>query len=410
MNGTNLIDNPSTPPVHTYSASIHLTAGTTYTISISGDTSQLLWATPTDLAPYLSAAVTAAKSASTAVVVVSDDTESEATDRPSLSLPSAQDELIADVAAANPNTVVVINAGAPVTMPWLGSVAAVLDTRYPGQTSGTALASVLFGQTDPGGHLPVTFPTSLSQVPASTTAEFPGDGNEVLYSEGVDVGYRWYAANAETPLFPFGYGLSYTSFAFSGLKLSSPAVTGTADVTVSATITDTGSRAGSDVAQLYVGDPAATGEPPRQLEGFKRVRLAPGQAARVLVHPHAAAAVLVERHRERLDGEQGHVLDLRRRLLGAAEPAAARGAPGYRHAWRAAGRGERAVERKARQAVYGPCTADGGRDPDAAGRPAGAPAAAGLDRGAGGTDVLPRRRPRQGRHGDVPRDTGLVLA
>ena len=108
------------------------------------------------------------RSAATAVVVVSDDTESEATDRPSLNLPSAQDELISAVAAANPHTVVVINAGAPVAMPWLSSVAGVVDAWYPGQTSGTSLASVLFGQTDPGGHLPVTFPSSLSQVPAAT--------------------------------------------------------------------------------------------------------------------------------------------------------------------------------------------------------------------------------------------------
>jgi beta-glucosidase len=281
VNGKELIDNPSTPPVHTYSAAVRLTAGTKYTISVSGATSQLLWATPGDLAPGLSAAAAAAKAAATAVVVVSDDTESEATDRPSLSLPSAQDELISAVAAANPHTVVVINAGAPVAMPWLGKVAAVVDAWYPGQTSGTALASVLFGQTDPGGHLPVTFPASLSQVPAASSAEFPGNGSQVLYSEGIRVGYRWYDAQGETPLFPFGYGLSYTTFAFSGLRLSRATVTRTGDVRVSATVTNTGSRAGSDVAQLYVGDPAASGEPPRALAGFDRVTLAPGQSARV---------------------------------------------------------------------------------------------------------------------------------
>jgi len=281
LNGSELIDNPSTPPVHTYSASVHLTAGTKYTVSITGDTSQLLWATPADLAPGLNAAVAAAKSASTAVVVVSDDTESEATDRPSLSLPSAQNELISAVAAANPHTVVVIDAGAPVAMPWLDKVAAVVDAWYPGQTSGTALASVLFGSTDPSGHLPVTFPTSLSQVPASSPSEFPGNGSEVLYSEGVDVGYRWYDAKGETPLFPFGYGLSYTTFAFSGLRISRASANGTSDVRVSALVSNTGSRAGSDVAQLYVGDPGSTGEPPRQLAGFTRVTLAPGQSAPV---------------------------------------------------------------------------------------------------------------------------------
>ena len=281
LDGKQIIDDPSTPPVHTYSAAVQLTAGKTYTLSISGDSSQLLWGTPSALAPGINAAVSAAKSASVAVVVVSDDTESEATDRLSLSLPSAQDELISAVAAANPHTVVVVNAGAPVAMPWLPAVAGVVDAWYPGQTSGTALASVLFGQADPGGHLPVTFPASLSQVPASTTAQFPGNGSTVQYSEGVDVGYRWYDAKDIAPLFPFGFGLSYTQFAFSHLSVSRPVTDGTQDVRVSATVTNTGHRAGSEVAQLYLGDPSGTGEPPRQLAGFQRVSLAPGASARV---------------------------------------------------------------------------------------------------------------------------------
>jgi beta-glucosidase len=281
LDGTQLVDDPGTPPVSTYSVAVNLTKGATYTLAISGASSQLLWGTPSALAPGITAAVDAAKTAKTAVVVVSDDTESEATDRLGLNLPSAQNELIEAVAAANPHTVVVINAGAPVAMPWLSQAAAVLDAWYPGQTSGTSLASVLFGQTDPGGHLPVTFPTSLSEVPASTTAQFPGNGTEVLYSEGLDVGYRWYDAKDLTPLFPFGFGLSYTKFAYSGLQLSSSAVTGVQAVRVSATVTNIGGRTGSDVAQLYLGDPASTGEPPRQLEGFQRVTLAPGQSARV---------------------------------------------------------------------------------------------------------------------------------
>ena len=153
---------------------------------------------------------------------MSDDTESEATDRLSLNLPSAQDELISAVAAANPNTVVVVDAGAPVAMPWLSQVSSVLDAWYPGQSNGTALADVLFGKSDPSGHLPVTFPTSLSEVPASTPAQFPGVNNEVQYSEGIDVGYRWYDSQHLTPMFPFGFGLSYTRFAFSGLRVEVP--------------------------------------------------------------------------------------------------------------------------------------------------------------------------------------------
>ncbi len=281
LDGKQIIDDPSTPPVHTYSVAVALTAGQTYTLSISGASSQLLWGTPSALAPGIQAAVAAARAARTAVVVVSDDTQSEATDRLSLNLPSAQDELIAAVAAANPHTIVVINAGAPVAMPWLGRVAGVLDAWYPGQTSGTSLASVLFGQTDPGGHLPVTFPVSLSQVPASSVAQFPGNGSEVQYSEGVDVGYRWYDAKDITPMFPFGYGLSYTTFAFRDLRVDRSVVDGTKDVHVSATVTNTGRVSGSDVAQLYLSDPAASGEPPRQLKGFQRVTLSPGASARV---------------------------------------------------------------------------------------------------------------------------------
>jgi len=281
LNGKVVLDNPSTPPVNTYSVSVSLKAGQHYLLQITGDSSALTWATPADLAPGIAQAVAAAKSASTAVVVVSDDTETEAADRPSLDLPSAQNELVSAVAAANPHTVVVINAGAPIVMPWLSRVAAVVDAWYPGQTSGTALASVLFGNTDPGGHLPVTFPRNLAQVPAASKARFPGVNGKVHYSEGLDVGYRWYDAKAISPLFPFGYGLSYTTFGYSGLQVSPASVNGVQTVQVSATVTNTGTVAGTDVAQLYLGVPAAAGEPPRQLKGFQRVTLNPGQSAQV---------------------------------------------------------------------------------------------------------------------------------
>ena len=283
INGTNLIDDPSTPPVSTYSAAFTMTAGQTYNLAISGggEASSLTWAMPSDLAPDLTAAAQAAASAKTAVVVVADDTESEATDRPSISLPSAQDQLISAVAAANPHTVVVVDAGAPIAMPWLNQVASVVDAWYPGQSSGTSLADVLFGKVDPSGHLPVTFPTSLSQVPASTPEQFPGVNGQVLYSEGLDVGYRWYDAKDTAPMFPFGFGLSYTKFAFSGLHVQSSSDNGVSNVHVSAKLTNTGSVAGADVAQIYLGDPARAGEPPRQLVGFRKVFLKPGGSARV---------------------------------------------------------------------------------------------------------------------------------
>jgi beta-glucosidase len=299
LDGNEILANPGTPPVSTYSVGVNLKAGQTYTLQLSGGgpSANLSWATPSDLAPDIAQAVAAAKAASTAVVVVSDDTESEAADRASLNLPSAQNELIAAVAAANPHTVVVVDAGAPVVMPWLSQVASVVDAWYPGESNGTALAAVLFGAVNPGGHLPVTFPTDLSQVPAATASQFPGVDGQVLYSEGIDVGYRHYDASNKTPLFPFGYGLSYTSFRYSQLKISQQQVqNATSDpgptscgcngqganlVTVSATVTNTGRVAGSDVAQLYLGDPAAAGEPPRQLKGFQRVTLKPGQSTTV---------------------------------------------------------------------------------------------------------------------------------
>ena len=224
-----------------------------------------------------SAASTAA--AAKVAIVFASEFESEGSDLSSIDLGTADDNLISAVAAANPNTIVVLNTGSAVTMPWLSSVKGVLEAWYPGQEDGTAIASLLFGNTDPSGHTPVTFPTSLSQVPASTAAQWTGQNGTVQYSEGIDVGYRWYDAKGLTPLFPFGYGLSYTTFAFSNLKVGTLPDGGAA--TVTATVTNTGTRAGADVAQLYVTDPAASGQPPRQLEGFQRVNLQPGASATV---------------------------------------------------------------------------------------------------------------------------------
>ncbi len=225
-----------------------------------------------------SSAAALAASSSVAVVFASNN-ESEGSDLSSIDLSSADNSLISAVAAANPHTIVVLNSGSAVTMPWLPSVAGVFEAWYPGQQDGNAIAALLFGTADPSGHLTVTFPASLSQVPAATAAQWPGQNGTVQYSEGIDVGYRWYNTKALTPLFPFGYGLSYTSFSFSNLKVTALPQGGAA--TVSATVTNTGSRAGADVAQLYVTDPSAAGEPPRQLEGFARVNLQPGASQTV---------------------------------------------------------------------------------------------------------------------------------
>jgi beta-glucosidase len=219
--------------------------------------------------------------------------EREMFDQESIALPGQQNAVIAAVAAANPHTIVVLNTGGPVLMPWLSRVKGVLEAWYPGQEDGAAIAAVLFGDFNPSGHLPQTFPTSLSKTPTASRAQFPGFGRRVVYSEGLDVGYRWYDARNVKPLFPFGFGLSYTTFRFSRLTVTPGSVVNGASgpetstgqaakvATVSAVITNTGRIPGSDVTQLYIGDPAAAGEPPRQLEGFARVTLKPGQSRTV---------------------------------------------------------------------------------------------------------------------------------
>jgi beta-glucosidase len=222
------------------------------------------------------AAASAARAADVAVVVVSVPA-AEGMDRSALALPGDQAKLISAVAAANPRTIVVLNSSSAVTMPWLGSVRAVVEAWYPGQTSGTALAQVLFGDVNPSGKLPVTFPASDGQMPARSAVEYPGDGDDVYYSEGLLVGYRWYDATGRRPLFPFGYGLSYTSFRMSNLAVTRSGSRLVAKVTV----TNTGRRAGAEVVQLYAGSPASAKEPPRRLEAYTKVALAPGKSRRV---------------------------------------------------------------------------------------------------------------------------------
>ncbi|WNI16398.1 glycoside hydrolase family 3 C-terminal domain-containing protein [Actinacidiphila sp. ITFR-21] len=223
-------------------------------------------------------AVAAAQAATDAIVYVSAP-EGEESDLATLDLSSADETMINAVAAANPHTVVVVNSGSPVVMPWLDNVAGVFENWYGGGETGAATAALIFGTADPSGKLPVTFPGSLSQVPAQTTAQWPGTPTGPVYSEGVDIGYRWYQSQNITPAFPFGFGLSYTTFSFSNLDVG--AFTADGKATVTATVTNTGSVAGADVAQMYVGDPAAAQDPPEQLSGFQRVTLSPGQSATV---------------------------------------------------------------------------------------------------------------------------------
>src|SRR5215472_16661536 len=182
--------------------------------------------------------------ADVAIVCIGEMTE-EGTDRASLSVPTSQDALVTAVAAANPHTIVVVYEGAGTLMPWLDQVAAVVVPWYPGQENGRPLASVLFGDVNPCGKLPVTFPAAANQVPANTPAQFPGTNLQVIYSEGLQMGYRWYDANQVAPLFPFGHGLSYTTYDYSNLSISP--VSSSGQLTVASDVSNTGSRPGSEI-------------------------------------------------------------------------------------------------------------------------------------------------------------------
>jgi beta-glucosidase len=206
--------------------------------------------------------------------------ESEGRDRPSMELMGKQNELIAAVAQANPRTVVVLNVGAPVSMPWVDQVAAIVQAYYPGMENGNAVVSVLLGKVNPSGKLPVTFPVRLEDSPAYINAPYP-DCREVIYGEGIFVGYRYYDQKDVTPLFPFGHGLSYTSFDYSDLKVTKKVKAG-GKVEVSLTVTNSGEVAGKEVVQLYVSDrKSSLPRPPKELKGFAKLALEPGEAGKV---------------------------------------------------------------------------------------------------------------------------------
>jgi beta-glucosidase len=253
-----------------------------------------------------SAAATAA--AADVAVVFGYYRSGEFGDRPNLSLDGGGDVLVAAVSAANPRTVVVLQTGGPVLMPWLDDVAGVLETWYAGQQMGPAIAALLWGDVAPSGRLTHTFPRSEADLPtASSPRRYPGtfaDGSttrppgsteirQVEYGEGLQVGYRWYQAQGIAPLFPFGYGLTYTRFAYSDLHVT-PVTDGRGKVRVRFTVRNVGPHAGAEVPQVYLTLPAAAGEPFKRLVGFDRVELAPGQArtVEVTLDPRSAARPL----------------------------------------------------------------------------------------------------------------------
>jgi beta-glucosidase len=230
----------------------------------------------------IQAAVDLAAKADVAIVVagLTREWESEGFDRDDMRLVGQQDELIARVAAANRNTIVVLNVGSPVEMPWADDVAAILQSWYGGQEAGNALADVLFGDVTPSGKLPSTFPVRLEDNPAFIN--YPGENGKVHYGEGLFVGYRYYDKKQIAPLFPFGHGLSYTTFAYDNLRLNGDSFSPGDEIAVSLEVTNTGQRAGQEVVQLYVRDEASRlVRPVQELKAFAKVALEPGETQTV---------------------------------------------------------------------------------------------------------------------------------
>ena len=239
-------------------------------------------------------AVRVARNADIAIVCVGRNGEwdTEGSDLPSIELPGRQNELVAAIAQANPNTVVVLQTGGPVEMNWLGAVNALVQSWYPGQEAGNAIADVLTGAVEPSGRLPQTFPVRWADNPAHSQDRevYPGVEGKVRYEEGIFVGYRHYDRLGMTPLFPFGFGLGYTSFALADMTIDDARFEADGAVTVSARLTNTGAREGAAVVQLYVGDDEASDpRPVKELKGFDKVALKPGESRQVTLTLDARA-------------------------------------------------------------------------------------------------------------------------
>jgi beta-glucosidase len=297
LDGALVLDHSGSHDLASRSATVHLVAGERHdlkvdyaadwtaigkAIDLGGDV-KLGWIPPAGAVEPAIRDAAALAAASDVAVVVARDYSSEERDHPGLSLPGEQDDLVRAVGAANPRTVVVLTTGGPTAMPWLDAVPSVVQAWYPGQEQGNVIARVLFGDVNPSGKLPVTFPRAIDQTPSGPITLGPPDdvGPTSTFSEGLLAGYRWYDAKGVEPLFPFGHGLSYSTFAYDRLE-----VTGGAGGprSVSFTITNTRGPAGAEVAQVYVGPCASdSSAPPRQLAGFAKVRLEPGASQRVTV-------------------------------------------------------------------------------------------------------------------------------
>jgi beta-glucosidase len=230
----------------------------------------------------IGAAAKLAGASDVAIVFVHQHT-SEGGDVPNLSLPGNQDQLVRQVAVANPHTIVVMETGGPVLMPWIDNVSAALEAWYPGIRGGEAIANILFGEVNPSAKLPVTFPKIEADLPHPAMPQTSSSAGEINYTEGLKVGYKWFDAEGKEPLFPFGFGLSYTTFSYAGLK-----TTLGKETRVSFNVTNTGERAGAEIVQVYVSLPPSAGEPPKRLVAWDKIPLAPGEtkAVSLRLDPH----------------------------------------------------------------------------------------------------------------------------
>ena len=272
-------------------ATVTLEAGRAYLLTLELAKSEAvplgaihLGCLPPEPADTIERAVALAAAADVAIVCVGfgGEWQSEGSDRANMDLPGKQDALVEQVAAANPRTIVVLNTGSPITMPWLDKVGAVVQAWYPGQECGNAIADVLFGDTNPSGKLPQTFPVRLEDNPAYL--DFPGENGKVYYGEGLFVGYRSYDKKKIAPLFPFGFGLSYTIFSYSSLHLSARQIGPDDTLQVSIDITNTGQRTGKEIVQVYVRDEQANLQrPEKELKAFAKVQLEPGERKTVML-------------------------------------------------------------------------------------------------------------------------------
>jgi len=201
----------------------------------------------------------------------------EGGDRGDLNLQDGDMTFTAAVAAANPNTVVVLHAVGAILMPWVDQAKAIVHAFVPGQEMGNAIADILFGDFNPAGKLPITLPKTPAEVPTNTQRQYPGVNGQMYYDERLEVGHRWYDAHNIEPLFPFGHGLSYTDFSYGQITISG-SIPASGGIKVTVPITNTGKLAGAEVAQLYLAFPASAGEPPQVLAGISKVTLNAGQA------------------------------------------------------------------------------------------------------------------------------------